>query len=140
MASRAQVDPELVTGLFTWLRRVFSGAERQHLLLDGVDIVHGHIEVELLRPLTRRPSWGREVVRKLERQAQPVGHQHNPFVRLGVELPTEETHVELSQYPGVWAVEDDGSYAGERSSMLSRTYAVLSRTYAAAMSEAPSAT
>ena len=42
-------------------------SERKHAGLDRVYIVDGYVEVELLRPLTRRPRRRCEVVSLLER-------------------------------------------------------------------------
>lgn len=53
MADRIQVDTELVSGDLAWLRRALPRSEGQHFPLGNVNVVDGHVEMELLRSLTR---------------------------------------------------------------------------------------
>src|SRR3954451_19352367 len=53
VAGRIEIHPERVASRLAGLNRMLRRAQCQHLVLDGVDIVDGHIEVKLLRPLAR---------------------------------------------------------------------------------------
>jgi hypothetical protein len=72
-------------------------SEGKHLGLDRIDILDGQVEVELLRPLARRPRWRGKLVSQLERQAQPVDGDDNPVVLGDGDLPANDSPVELRQ-------------------------------------------
>src|SRR5205807_2247593 len=106
-------NPERVSGCFAWLRRMLRCTERQYFGFDGVNVVHSHVEVELLRPLTGRPGRGREVLGLLKRQTQAIDRQDDPVVRGIIDFPAEDTSVKIGERPGVGAVEYYGAHAGE---------------------------
>jgi hypothetical protein len=113
VAGRIEVYPEQVACRLTWLHRMPCCAELQHVGFDRVDIVDGQVEVELLRPLARRPRRRCELVSQLKRHAQPVDRKDDPVIIGKRDLPTDDTSVELSKRPRVGAVEDHGSHTGD---------------------------
>jgi hypothetical protein len=80
VAGRIEVHPELVASRLAWLYRMLGCAECQQLRLDRVDIVDGHVEVELLRPLAGRPRRPCELLGQLECQAELVHCEDGPVV------------------------------------------------------------
>ena len=113
MAGWIEIHPERIACRLAWLHRVLCCSERQHLGFDGVDIVHGHVEVELLRAFTRRPCRRGELIDQLERQSQPVDHEDNPVLFGEVNGPAKNTSVELGERPRARAIQDHGSHAGK---------------------------
>ena len=113
MAGRIEVHPELVAIRFAWLYRMLRRAECQQLRLDGVDIVDGQVEVELLRPLAGRPRRRCELLRQLECHAKPVHCEHDPVVLVKRDVAADDALVELGQGPRIGAVKDYGAHAGE---------------------------
>lgn len=114
MAGRIQIDPERISCRLSWLRRMLRRTERQQFGLDGVNVVHGQVEVKLLRPLTSRPSRRCVLVGQLERKAQSVDSQDDPVVDVGaIDFSAQDTPVELSESPGMRAVENHRAHAGE---------------------------
>ena len=95
MAGRIEVHPERIACRLAWLHGMLCCSEREHLGLNRVDIVDGHIEVELLRPFTGRPRRRDEIVRQLERKSQPVDGEDDPVLVGEVNVPAEDTLVEL---------------------------------------------
>ncbi len=112
MAGWIEVHPERIACRLARLHCVLCCSERQHLGFDGVDIVDSHVEVELLRPFTGRPRRRGELVSQPERQPQPVDGEDNPVLFGDVNIPAENTSVELRERPRVRAIQDHGSHAG----------------------------
>ena len=113
MAGWIEVYPKRIAGRLAWLHCMLRCSERQHLSFDRIDIVDRHVKVELLRPFTRRPRRRQEVIDQLERHSQPVDRQDNPVLFGGVNIPAEDTLIELGQRPGVRAIQHHGSHASK---------------------------
>ena len=113
MAGGIEVHPERVACRLAWLHCVLRCSERKHLGLDRVDIVDGHIEMELLRSLARRPRRRRELLGLLERQSQPIAREHDPVILDRGDFPAQETSIEHSKCPRIGAIQDHGAHPGE---------------------------
>lgn len=107
MTGRIDVDAERVAFDLTRLYGVLRRAERQQLWLDRVDVIDRQVEVELLRPLTRRPRRRREIVGPLERHAQTVDVEDDPVILCERDLAADDGPIEIGEFPRVWAVEYD---------------------------------
>lgn len=116
MTGRIEVHPERVTCCLAWLHFVLRSAQRQHQRLDRIDVIHGYVEVKLLRPLAIRPCRRCELFHQLERQTQPVHREDHPIVLDERDLPAEDSTIELGECLGVRAIEDHGAHACERHS------------------------
>jgi hypothetical protein len=95
VASWIEVDTERVAGRLAWLYCMLRCSEGKYLGLDPVDIIDGHVEVELLRPLTGGPGWRGKLVSQLERQAQTVDGDDDPVVLGDGDLPANDSAIEL---------------------------------------------
>lgn len=113
VTGRVEVDPERVTDRLPRLYVVLRGTQLQDLRLDRVDVVHGDVEVELLRPLAVRPGRRGEIFRQLERQPQPVHHEDHPVILDGCDLPAHEFAVELGEALRGGAVKDNSAQTGQ---------------------------
>jgi len=111
MSRRVRVDPE-ATGLVRVggsCRQEGSGAQGNGLVVSGDEVVHGQVEVKLLR-WTVRPSRSHIVVGSLERErdAGPIATQALPGVVSVIgDVPTQQARVELGESTGIGAVEHD---------------------------------
>jgi hypothetical protein len=78
---------------------VLDGAESQHLGLGLVDVVDGHVDVELLGVRRIGPPGRREPLRPLERQRgrHAVGDGDPAVVAVVGDGPAEQRRVELRQ-------------------------------------------
>ena len=94
MAGWIQIHPELVALRLARLRRMHHSAERQYPGPYRVDVIDGHVQVELLGSLTGRPCRCCELGNPLECQPQPVDREHHPVIVIGGDLATEESLVE----------------------------------------------
>ena len=115
MAGGIEVDTKWVTCHLAGLDLVSGGPEREHLRLDGFYVVDREIEVQLLRPLSRRPGRWHEVGRLLERHASALDDQRHPVALVDRDLSAEQTLIELCERTRLGAVEDDRTKASERS-------------------------
>jgi hypothetical protein len=95
MAGWVEVHPERVARRLPWLHCMLSCSESKHVGLDGINIVHGYVEVELLRPFSCRPCRRGEFLSQLEGQSNPVDREDDPVLFGDVDFPAEDTAVEL---------------------------------------------
>src|SRR5688500_1687464 len=114
MSGGIEVDAELVALRLTGLNLVSGRAERQHLCLDGLDVVDREVEVHLLWPLARRPRGRHEVDSLLERHAPALDDERHPVVIVDRDLSAEEPAVERSERTRLGTVEDNGAKASQR--------------------------
>jgi hypothetical protein len=97
VAGRIEVYAERVARNLARLHQMLRCSECEHFGLDRVDIVDGHVEVELLRPLTARPRRRREVVSLLKRHSQPIDGEYDPVLLGESDLSTNDTSVKLGK-------------------------------------------
>ncbi len=88
-------------------------SQAKYLGLDRIDIVDGHVEVKLLRPVARGPGRRGELLNQLERQAHTVHAEDDPVVVGGRDFPADDSPVELSQGTRIGTVQNDRSHSSQ---------------------------
>lgn len=104
MACRVEEDAE---GL-PRLHLVLAGTEFEHGRLGGVEILDEHVEVQLLRMILTGPTRGVVVIDLLNAGRGPgIGDDldRGGFRLVGLELPVEQSGVELAELHGVGGVD-----------------------------------
>lgn len=113
MAGWIEIHPERVAYQLTGLHWMLRCSERKNLRLDRVHIVNAQVQVELLRPLARRPCRRNELFSQLERQSQPVDHKDDPVIPGEGDFPADNALVELRECPRLRAIQDHRAHSGE---------------------------
>jgi hypothetical protein len=104
MTDRIREDPEAALAF----RREPAGAQRQHRLFGRLDVVNANVEMQLLRMLRIRPSWGHPGRRALKRQLTRTGLQadNHPVTTVLVDPHAQHSGIEGRERTGVRAIDD----------------------------------